>query len=44
MQTDVPGIYAAGDVRSKKVRQIDAACGDATIAAISARDYIRELL
>ena len=43
METSVPGIYAVGDVRTKSVRQIDAACGDATIAAISARDYIREL-
>jgi len=43
MKTSVPGIYVAGDVRSKKVRQIDSACADATIAAISARDYIREL-
>lgn len=42
METSVPGIYAAGDVRSKKVRQIDVACGEGTIAAISARDYIKE--
>ncbi len=44
METSVPGIYAVGDVRSKKVRQIDAACGEGTIAAISARDYIKELI
>lgn len=43
METSVPGIYAVGDVRSKKVRQISVACGEATIAAISARDYIKEL-
>lgn len=43
METSVPGIYAVGDVRSKKVRQIDVACGEGTIAAISARDYIKEL-
>jgi len=43
METSVPGIYAAGDVRSKKVRQIDVACGEGTIAAISAGDYIKEL-
>jgi len=40
METFVPGIYAVGDVRSKKVRQIDVACGEGTIAAVSARDYI----
>ena len=43
MQTRVPGIYAVGDVRSKKVRQIDVACGEGTTAAISARDYIKEI-
>lgn len=43
MQTSVPGIYAVGDVRSKKVRQIDVACGEATIAAIALRDYTKEL-
>jgi len=43
METSVPGIYAVGDIRSKKVRQIDVACGEGTIAAISARDYLKEL-
>ncbi len=44
MKTSVPGIYAAGDVRSKRVRQIDTACGEGTIAAISVRNYIKELI
>lgn len=43
MQASVPGIYAAGDVCPKDARQIVAACGEAAIAAISARDYIREI-
>lgn len=43
MQTSVPGIYAVGDVRSKDVRQIDVACGEATIAAISVREYLKEI-
>jgi thioredoxin reductase (NADPH) len=43
MQTSIPGIYAAGDVRSKKIRQITNACGEGTIAALAARDYIKEL-
>jgi len=43
MQTSVPNIYAVGDVRSKKVRQIDTACGEGTIAALSVRGYINEL-
>ena len=44
METSVPGIYAIGDIRSKQVRQIDVACGEGTIAAISARNYINGLL
>lgn len=43
METSVPGIYAVGDVRSKMVRQIDTACGEATIAAVAASHYIREI-
>jgi thioredoxin reductase (NADPH) len=43
MQTSVRGIYAAGDVRSKKIRQITNACGEGTIAALAARDYLKEL-
>lgn len=42
MRTSAPGIYAAGDIRSKSVRQIDVACGEATIAAVSLRDYLRK--
>jgi len=42
METSVPGIYAVGDIRSKKVRQISVACGEGTIAATSAHDYIKE--
>ena len=34
METDVKGIYAAGDVRDKKHRQITTAVGDGTIAAL----------
>ena len=44
MVTSTPGIYAVGDIRSKKVRQIDVACGEGTIAAISARDYINKMV
>lgn len=43
MQTSTAGIYAAGDIRSKKVRQIDVACGEATVAAISVREYLKEI-
>lgn len=43
MRTKTPGVYAVGDVRSKKVRQIDVACGEATIAAVSVRDYLKSI-
>ncbi|MBN1623958.1 MAG: thioredoxin-disulfide reductase [Clostridia bacterium] len=40
METDIPGIYACGDVRRKYVRQIANAVGDGAIAAIFAEKYI----
>lgn len=43
METSLPGIYAAGDVRSKKYRQITTAVSDGTIAALQAEKYIRAL-
>lgn len=35
MKTNIPDVYAAGDIRSKKFRQITTAVSDGTIAAIS---------
>jgi thioredoxin reductase (NADPH) len=43
METHIPGIYVAGDVRSQYVRQISNAVGDATTAAVAATRYIEEL-
>ncbi|MCQ9208734.1 MAG: thioredoxin-disulfide reductase [Omnitrophica bacterium] len=43
METSLPGIYAIGDLRADKVRQVDVACAEGTIAAISIRDYLKEL-
>ena len=43
MQTTAPGIYAAGDVCSKRIRQVGTACGDGTVAALSALERIKEL-
>ncbi|MCK4296774.1 MAG: FAD-dependent oxidoreductase, partial [Candidatus Marinimicrobia bacterium] len=43
MKTSLTGVFAAGDVRSKKYRQIDEACGDGTIAALSVAEYLSEL-
>ncbi len=43
MQTSVPGVFAAGDVRETPLRQIATAVGDAAIAAVSAEHYIENL-
>lgn len=43
METKVPGIYAAGDVREKLLRQIVTATGDGSIAAQAAQKYIEDL-
>ncbi|WP_142337499.1 thioredoxin-disulfide reductase [Bacillus sp. AFS059628] len=44
METKIPGIFAAGDVREKMLRQIVTATGDGSIAAQSAQHYVEELL
>lgn len=44
MATSVPGIFAAGDVRSTPLRQIATAVGDGAIAACSAEHYIEQLV
>ena len=43
METSVPGIFAAGDVRDKMLRQIVTATGDGSIAAQAAQHYVEEL-
>lgn len=43
METSIPGLFAAGDVRSQLVRQITNAVGDATVAALAAEKYITHL-
>jgi thioredoxin reductase (NADPH) len=43
METRVPGIFAAGDVREKTLRQIVTATGDGSIAAQSAQHFVEEL-
>lgn len=36
MQTEIPGVFAAGDIRAKKVRQVATAVADGAIAGIQA--------
>ncbi|MBX9927565.1 MAG: FAD-dependent oxidoreductase [Gemmatimonadaceae bacterium] len=40
MQTTIPGLFAAGDVRVQLTRQVTTAVGDATTAAIAAEKYL----
>ena len=42
-RTNVPGLFAAGDIRKKLVRQVSTAVGDGAIAAVSAEHYISSL-
>ena len=42
METNVPGIYAAGDNRVKSLRQVVTAAADGAIAAVQAEKYIEE--
>ena len=42
METSVPGIFAAGDIRSTSIRQVISAAGDGAVAAINAGKYITE--
>ncbi len=41
MQTNVDGVYVAGDIRQTPLRQIVTACSDGAIAATSAFTYIK---
>ena len=36
METSIPGVYAAGDIRVKQVRQAATAVADGAVAAINA--------
>ncbi|ADU31772.1 thioredoxin-disulfide reductase [Evansella cellulosilytica] len=44
METKIPGIFAAGDIREKTLRQIVTATGDGSIAAQSAQHYVENLV
>lgn len=42
MKTNVEGVFAAGDVRVKTLRQVITAASDGAIAAVTAEEYINE--
>ncbi len=43
MKTNIPGVFAAGDIREKLLRQVITAAADGAIAATSAEHYIENL-
>ncbi|MCK5783294.1 MAG: thioredoxin-disulfide reductase [Desulfobacterales bacterium] len=43
METSVPGVFVAGDVRNTPLRQVATAVGDGATAAVSAGHYIENL-
>jgi thioredoxin reductase (NADPH) len=43
METSVPGVYAAGDIRNPLCRQIVTAVGDAAMAVYSAEHYLEKI-
>jgi thioredoxin reductase (NADPH) len=43
MRTSRDGVFAAGDCREKRLKQVVTACGDGATAAFSAQHYVEEL-
>jgi thioredoxin reductase (NADPH) len=43
METSIPGVFAAGDVRNTPLRQVVTAVGDAAIAVNSAQHYLESI-
>lgn len=43
LQTNIPGVFAAGDAISKRYRQITTAVSDGTIAALNALEHINKM-
>lgn len=43
MHTSVPGVFAAGDIIVKHLRQVVTACGDGAVAATEAQHYVENL-
>ena len=43
MHTNIPGVFAAGDIRKKSLRQVVTAAADGAIAATMAERYLGEI-
>jgi len=42
LQTSLPGVFAAGDVRENKIKQVAAAVGEGALAEMSAQKYLED--
>lgn len=42
METDIPGVYAAGDAREKYLRQVVTAASDGAVSAVACEKYLAE--
>ncbi len=43
LETNIPGVYAAGDVRRKNLRQVVTACADGAIAVYQAQQFLERM-
>ena len=43
LETNVPGIFSAGDVRDKSTKQVSSAAGEGTTAALMVREYLKQV-
>ena len=41
LETSIPGIFAAGDVRDKSTKQVVSAAGEGGSAALMIREYLK---
>jgi thioredoxin reductase (NADPH) len=41
LESSVPGIFAAGDVRAESTKQVASAAGEGAAAALMVRDYLK---
>ena len=43
METSLPGIFAAGDVRDTSTKQVVSAAGEGSTAALAIREYLKQV-